>query len=98
MDSKTFWSLTWWDWNLWVEKIRADRERRQQDRELKMEMTRQFMCLFANVNRDSKTKPTPFEPTDFMRLSYDKDDEEKQAEKKISLKDVKANLGSKFIK
>ena len=44
---------------------------RLQDRELPIELTRQFMTLFANANRDTKKKPTPYTPQDFWKLSYD---------------------------
>lgn len=69
MSSEAFWNLTWYDWGLWLHKIRSDREKHLADRELTVEMTRSFMALFANVNR-SKTSKT-YEPSDFFKLSYD---------------------------
>lgn len=72
MSSEVFWSLGWYDLNLWLDKIRHGFKKVNEEREFTMEMTRQVLCLIANVNRDSKSKPTPFEPQDFMKLSYDK--------------------------
>lgn len=40
------------------------------DRELLMELTGQFMALFANANRDPK-RTSPFKRSDFFSLSYD---------------------------
>lgn len=69
MPSDEFWNLTWYDWGLWIERIREERERRLQDKELIVEMTRSFMALFANANRGKAQKT--FEPKDFFKLSYD---------------------------
>jgi hypothetical protein len=80
MSAEVFWSLGWYDLNLWVEKIIEDRKRRNEDRELTMEMTRQMMCLFANANR-GKDAPV-FKPNDFIRLSYDKEEEEVKVDAK----------------
>jgi hypothetical protein len=35
--------------------------------------TRIMWALIANVNRDTKLKPTPWLPTDLIRLSFDDD-------------------------
>jgi hypothetical protein len=46
-------------------------QRRIADRELQIELTRGFMALFANANRDPKKHAIPYMPHDFYRLSYD---------------------------
>lgn len=80
MSSDVFWSLGWHDVNLWIEKVWSDRKKRNEERELTMEMTRQMMCLFANANRG---KETPiFQPTDFIKLSYDKEKEQVKVDDK----------------
>jgi hypothetical protein len=38
------------------------------------------MTLIANIHRDAKKHPMPYEPTDFIRLSFD-DDVEREAHK-----------------
>ena len=74
-------------------KLHKDRERELAARELPMEMTRQFMALFANANRGKHQ--TAFTPQDFWRLSYD---ENTVDEKPMTLKEAKALLGSKIRK
>lgn len=74
-------------------KLHKDRERELAARELPMEMTRQFMALFANANRGKHQ--TEYTPQDFWRLSYDKDTIE---ERPMTLKEAKALLGSKIRK
>lgn len=61
------------------------------NRELSIELTRQFMTLFANANR-SKNQPA-FTPQDFWKLSYDKDE---VAEQPMTFKEAKALLGSRI--
>lgn len=53
-------------------RIQHKQELRMRKTELSIELTRSFMALFANANRDSKRRPTPYEPKDFYTLSYDK--------------------------
>ena len=63
------------------------------DREFSIELTRQFMTLFANANR-SKNQ-TAYTPQDFWKLSYDKNTVE---ERPMTLKEAKAMLGSRIRK
>lgn len=92
MSSKDFWALTWWDFNLWVYRILELQRKRKEDQELNIELTRSFMTLFANANRDSKTHPEPFEKQEFFKLSYDEDKKESKPDIKKSLE----ILGGKF--
>ena len=66
-----FWGLTWYEWGLYVLRLIKENKRSLEQREFTMELTGQFMALLANVNRDSKKKPSPFKREDFFRLSYD---------------------------
>lgn len=66
----------------------------QDRRELTVEMTRSFMALVANTNRD-RNQPA-FRPQDFWKLSYDNKDKIETEGKPKSLQEVKAMLGSKF--
>jgi hypothetical protein len=76
MSADIFWQLGWYDLSLWIEKIWQDRKKRNEERELTMEMTRQQLCLFYNANR-GKDSPVRY-PQDFIRLSYDVDREEQK--------------------
>lgn len=66
-----FWGLSWYDWGLYVLRLHNENQRRIADRELQIELTRGFMALFANANRDPKKHAIPYMPQDFYRLSYD---------------------------
>lgn len=71
MPSDEFWNLTWYDWGLWIERIRELRERRLQDIEYGFERARSIMALLANINRDKKQRAMPYQGSDFFKLSYD---------------------------
>ena len=81
MDAVKFWDLGWYDLSLWIEKIWTDRKKRNEDRELTMEMTRQVLCLFYNANRGS-TNPAKM-PSDFIKLSYDSAQDEKPTDEDL---------------
>ena len=89
---KYFWSLTWFDWGLYVLKLHKDRKREIAARELSIEQTRQFMALHYNLNRGNNPAK---DPQDFWRLSYDKEVVE---ERPLTFKEAKALLGSKIKK
>ena len=94
MASKEFWELTWWEWNLKILWLYKEQKRRQADQELHLERTRQFMTLFAAVNR-GKNSPVP-KPQDFFILSYDKLESEETPEPGERFKQAKAELGSRI--
>lgn len=70
MSSETFWSLTWYDWTLWMYRILYLREQRKEDHELSIVFYRNWMTFYGNSVSDLK-KRAPFQPTDFWKLSYD---------------------------
>lgn len=70
MKSKDFWALSFYEWSIWVQRIKNLQDRRRQDGELLIELSRNWMAMYANSNRDPK-KTAPYKPTDFYRLSYD---------------------------
>lgn len=88
-----FWQLTWYEWGIYCYKVYKDSQRELSSRELTMEMTRQFMALYANSNRTKNS--APITPQDFWKLSYDQNVVE---EKPLSWKEAKALLGSKIKK
>jgi hypothetical protein len=65
-----FYNCTWYDWSLWLERIKELRERRLQDHELIQDMFRRSLSIYYNWNK-GKSNP-PVNPEDFWRLSYDK--------------------------
>lgn len=69
MSSEEFWKLTWYEWGLWCLRIVDQRRKRNEDRELSIEMTRSIMTLQANIHRGKRARP--YEKTDFFKLSYD---------------------------
>lgn len=97
MSHDVFWNLGLYDWTLWVEKIKEDRKRARYEQEFEWIRLSHLEALIANVNRDLKKKATAFEPIDFYKPSWFKE-EKKEEVKKISLKQVKSQLGSKFKK
>lgn len=70
MNSEDFYKCTWYDWGVWLEKIRNDRRKRTEDHELLIEMFRSSLCRYYNWNRG---KNPELSPEDFWVLSYDKD-------------------------
>ncbi len=77
----------------------AERERRTLEQEFEWERLSYLLTPINNFMRDVKTNPKAFVPTDFFIPSYRKEELEKpEKQKKISLKEVKASLGSKFKK
>lgn len=69
MSPKRFWKLSFYEWSIWVERIKIQHERRNQDRELLIELERNSMALLANINRGKNAEM--FTGKDFYKLSYD---------------------------
>jgi hypothetical protein len=71
-----FYSLSFYEWTL--ELFRHDKRKREENErwEGNALLTREFMALMANINRNSKKHPTPFEGKEFIPLSFDKKKEE----------------------
>lgn len=69
MSPKEFWSLTWYDWSLYLMRFNKQVENRKLQREIEWSHTRALMAVISNAspNRGEKT----FKPEDFMRLSFD---------------------------
>ena len=78
---------------MYVLKLYKKNQTELAGRELSIELTRQFMALFANVNRAKHQQP--FTPQDFWRLSYDKNT---VAERPMTFKEAKELLGSRIKK
>jgi hypothetical protein len=92
LSPKEFWSLTWYEWGLYVLKLHKERQKELANRELSIERTRQMMALIYNINRG---KGPELYPKDFWKLSYD---ETVTEERPMTLKEVKELLGSTIKK
>ena len=75
---KEFWKCSIFEWDLLCRRYKRDEDRRLEDYELNWVPWREWMALYANSVRDSKKKPDPYLPTDFKRLRFDKELEEKE--------------------
>lgn len=73
MDSTTFYLLAWYDWCLWMDRIRELQRQRMHDNEVMMDLGRRLLSQYWNWNRGKTGHPT--EPKDFWRLSWDRDEE-----------------------
>jgi len=91
-----FFDLSFYEWSLEIHKVLTRRERDHTIWEGHASLHREVMALLANVNRDSKTKPTPYKGSDFMKLSYDSDEVDEQ-KKIMTPEEVEAKF-PKFLK
>lgn len=80
MGPDEFWSLTWWDWNLWIDRILFLRQEKKLNQEYEWERLSELLCPIYNFMRDTTKKPTPFSPTDFFKPSWYKEGPVEQAQ------------------
>lgn len=66
MDPEKFWRLTFYEWSLWMERIKIlnDKDRRRED--LAIELERGTMALLAHLHGNKNVTRQ-----DFYKLSYD---------------------------
>jgi len=83
-----FWGMSYYEFSLEAQKAKNSFEKRAL-------LTREVMSLIANINRDTKAKPSPFKGSDFFRLSFDKEEEEEN--KPMTPEEVEYKFG-KFLK
>lgn len=69
--------MSWYEWSIQIFRIIEIRRKREQDAELLVELTRGWMSLYANSNRDPQKTPA-YKREDFYRLSYDTTPEKAQ--------------------
>ena len=77
MSSKKFWKLSFYDWSLWIQRIKTIHVRRKEDKELLIELERNSMALLANLNTGKSQ--AAYSGTDFYKLSYDQKSETSKA-------------------
>lgn len=78
MSVDEFFSLSWFELSLMVQRYENQEEEKKLVQELEWARIRKIWVLMINYMRDSKTKPAPFKETDLIKLSFDKDDEEQK--------------------
>jgi hypothetical protein len=71
-----FYNLSFYEWGLEVERVRKRSEEKKIQWEGEASLFRELMALLANINRNPKKTPTPFEGSDFIKLSFDKPKEQ----------------------
>jgi hypothetical protein len=75
MDSDVFWSLSLWEWSLWIQRILNLQNQRKQDQELLIELQRNWEARYFNAKL--KKNAEEFKPTDFYKLSWDPKEDDK---------------------
>ena len=83
-----FFRLSWYEWSLEIEKVSVRIKRDHDIWEGQASLMRENMALLANINRDSKKKGTPFKGSDFIKLSFDKNEEEIEKYAKLTPEEV----------
>jgi hypothetical protein len=86
--------LTWYEYDLYVQRFEKQQKSEHDKYESDWERTRQLWV--ALINPHSKKR---YKPSDLIKLSYDdKPEEEKPEVKRLSDKEMKTMFGSKFKK
>jgi hypothetical protein len=91
MSPKKFWKLSFYEWSLWVNRIRSLQDKRQEDRNLLIELERNSMALFANAHKDRKAGL--FKGSDFYPLPGD--EVQKKKTKRLSAKDLEKEMSKR---
>jgi hypothetical protein len=66
-----FYGLSFYEWQLEVSRVKRKAELMNAEWESHAMLFRELMALTANINRNPKRTPTPFEGKYFIRLSFD---------------------------
>jgi hypothetical protein len=86
-----FYGLSFYEWQLEVNRVKRKAELKNAEWEGQAMLFRELMALTANINRNPKRTPTPFEGKDFIRLSFDPAKEEKGS-RKLTQEEVDAKF------
>ena len=98
-----FMSLSFFEWHCEVEKYKKKQKAVLDEWEGHGLLMGQLMALIANVNRNKKYKATPYERTDFVRLSFDKEKPDNKGrlmtpeEVEVKFKKVNFNKGRSLL-
>lgn len=72
-----FWELTWYEWGLYLLRLKNRQEKEKQHWETGWEQTRILWATLININ---SAKGKGVKPTDLIKLSYDKLEKPKPGE------------------
>lgn len=86
-----FYGLSFYEWKLEISRVKRKDKLVSAEWEGQAMLFRELMALTANINRNSKKTPTPFEGKDFIRLSFDPEKEEKGS-RKLTQEEVDAKF------
>lgn len=88
-----FYNLSLYEWSLEVLRVR-EREKLERERwEGNAFLIREQMALMANLKRSRKHKPDAWKGSDFIRLSFDKEDDEVKSEpRRLTPEEVQAKI------
>lgn len=62
-----FWNLSWYEWGLYLHRLKVRHEKELRDHNRTWDATRQLWATLVNLNSKKKVKPQ-----DLIELSYDK--------------------------
>jgi len=91
-----FFELSFFEWSLELQKLKKKNEAIHSKWEWDWARTRSLWLILANVNRDHKSRPTPFAPSDLIKLSFDKDDKPIET-RELTPEEIEKKFG-KFLK
>lgn len=89
-----FWDMSWQEWMLYVQRYLYEEEDKKNEYQDRWNRYGAMAAAIYNIHRDEKIKPDPFTIKDFVNFESPNIDE--KVEKKISLKDLKGKMGTKF--
>jgi hypothetical protein len=93
--AEEFWNLTWYEWGLYMLRLRKRIEDKKLDREITWAHTRALMAVIVNHSFNPPEKPVT--PDFFMKLSFDKESEGEPGQAAgPTLKEMKERLGSRI--
>lgn len=73
-----FYELSLYEWMLFIDRHNRNLERTKLDEEIKLHHTWELIAAIYNTVRDSKKKPEPYQRKDFIKLSFDKEEEKEE--------------------
>lgn len=85
-----FMQLSFYEWDLEVRRAKKKIDESHKEWEGQAALTREFMALTANINR--RKGMVPFKGKDFIKLSFDKEDEG-YVSKRMTPEEVEAKFG-----
>ena len=70
--------MSWYEFSLMIERYERQEEEKKLIQELEWARIRKIWILMINYMRDPKVKPLGYKETDLIKLSFDKDEEDRR--------------------